>query len=406
MRPSPILHFSKPPPTSALAHCLFCTTGVHAQPLQAPLLIHIEVPIPALCLSRSFLLLPSNIVPVSTKTPPYNLSGLLRAMLLSILLSSALAAIASADCYSHDKIKALDSKYYTGPELVSCGNGTDNCCLADQKCGSNLLCVDTDGTVSRQYCDNAAWIGCSDMCASKALIFVALSTITLTQRPGYDAAGVYINDCGNNIYCCPASDGDACCNDDRAFYVDPDNGKVVQTTAAAKTNKPRWFTVDSSSLLAGTASTSSASSSSASSPASSSASTSGSTPASTPASSTASSSASSSPTADLTSTPHGDSPGLSAGAGAGIGVGAVAAIALIGSLIWFLRRKKKQNAYLDAPIPIAGAPTEKSGGHSEYYAHRAELGDGVFASQELDGGPSRHELDGSAANQPKRLPGL
>ncbi|OAG12316.1 uncharacterized protein CC84DRAFT_1211889 [Paraphaeosphaeria sporulosa] len=295
-------------------------------------------------------------------------------MLLHALLLSALAALVSADCYSHDRIKAQDSKYYIGPELVSCGNGTDNCCLAEQKCGSNLLCVDGSGGVSRQYCDNAAWIGCSDMCA------------------GNDAAGVSIHDCGDNIYCCGVNTEDACCTDERAFYVDPDDGGVTQTTVAAKTKAPRWFTVDSSSLLA---SMSSASSSLASS-------TPSSTPASTsaPAATTASSASSATPTP--TETAKGSS-GISGGAGAGIGIGAAAGIALVAALMWFLLRKKKQNASRGAVSGTTDYPIGKSGPQPEYYAHNVELDNGNLVSQELDGGNSRHEL---ATHAPKTYPGL
>ena len=81
-----------------------------------------------------------------------------------LFLVAALVTTASADCYSHDGIKALDSKYYTGPELVSCGNGTANCCLEGQKCGTNLLCADGGGGVTRQYCANPSFNDCSDMC--------------------------------------------------------------------------------------------------------------------------------------------------------------------------------------------------------------------------------------------------
>ncbi|KAK7179672.1 hypothetical protein DPSP01_011581 [Paraphaeosphaeria sporulosa] len=203
-------------------------------------------------------------------------------MLLHALLLSALAALVSADCYSHDRIKAQDSKYYIGPELVSCGNGTDNCCLAEQKCGSNLLCVDGSGGVSRQYCDNAAW---------------------------------------------PAS------------------------TSA-------------------------------------------------PAATTASSASSATPTP--TETAKGSS-GISGGAGAGIGIGAAAGIALVAALMWFLLRKKKQNASRGAVSGTTDYPIGKSGPQPEYYAHNVELDNGNLVSQELDGGNSRHEL---ATHAPKTYPGL
>lgn len=58
----------------------------------------------------------------------------------------------------------MDSMYYIGPELVSCGKGTHNCCLGGEKCGTNLLCAMFDGKHAREYCDNKEWVGCSTLC--------------------------------------------------------------------------------------------------------------------------------------------------------------------------------------------------------------------------------------------------
>jgi hypothetical protein len=215
----------------------------------------------------------------------------------------------------------------------------------------------------------------------------------LNKDVGNDAAGVSIHDCGDNIYCCGVDSEQACCTDERAFYVDPDDGGVTQTTVAAKTKAPRWFTVDSSSILA------SASSRSASSTASSVASTTSST--------TKTSASSTSLAAATVTAPTKDSSKISAGAGAGIGIGAAAGVVLVGALVWFLLRRRKQNASRSAVNESTTHPVEKQGVQPTCFPHNnnAEL-DGGCASQELDGGRPRHELDGSAAQTPKRYPGL
>ncbi|KAF2449258.1 hypothetical protein P171DRAFT_439812 [Karstenula rhodostoma CBS 690.94] len=349
----------------------------HARSLYLPLLapsgvpsLHYALPDhPSSYLTQTHTTPPKNII-------PHRVARLSRVMLLHTLLLPAFAALLNADCYSHDGIKALDSKYYRGPELVSCGNGTDNCCLVGEKCGTNLLCINGSGGVSRQYCDNAAWIGCSDACT------------------GNVAAGVSIYDCGENIYCCGVKSDEACCTDERAFFVDPDDGGVTQTTAAAKTKKPRWFEVDSSSILASASRdwaslTTSSPSASTSSPASSTASLESSSV------SSIASSAIATPTE-----PAKDSSGMSAGAGAGIGIGAAAGVALIGALVWYILRKKKQNTSRGVLSETSGHPVAKSG------PQPTELGSGNYASHELDGSRPRHELDGSVAHAPKMYPGL
>ncbi|KAJ4359566.1 uncharacterized protein N0V89_000121 [Didymosphaeria variabile] len=218
--------------------------------------------------------------------------------------------------------------------------------------------------------------------------------VTMSISPAMDnanrgvgnvAAGVSIHDCGDNIYCCGGDTEKACCTDERAFYVDPDNGGVTQTTVAAKTKAPRWFTVDSSSILASESGSSMASSTSA--------------PAKTPASSsaTATASATSSAAPDPTESTESSST-ISAGAGAGIGIGAAAGVVLVGVLVWFLLRRRKQASH-GAVSEVHGDATtmEKSG--QDYYAHHgappSELDNAYPASQELPPNTVTHELDGT-----------
>lgn len=79
-------------------------------------------------------------------------------------------ARASADCYAHDGVLAKNSAYYHEDfEMVSCGNGTNNCCFQGDKCGSNLLCFNHDGDTFRQYCASQNWDGCSSICAGTFL---------------------------------------------------------------------------------------------------------------------------------------------------------------------------------------------------------------------------------------------
>ena len=212
-----------------------------------------------------------------------------------------------------------------------------------------------------------------------------------------------LRDCGNNIYCCAASTEEACCEDDRAFYVDPDNGAVKQTTEAAKTKSPRWYAVDTSSILASSTISSTPSLTSATQ---------------TPDSSSATSTSPSSGTPTPTGTDQSSSK-ISAGAGAGIGIGAAAGVALVGALIWFLLRRRKQKASNDATVSevhgysSGASPHEKAGPQQSYYAHNAttpaEIGGSQVETQELDSevqpNGARYELDGGAAQASKVPPG-
>lgn len=68
-------------------------------------------------------------------------------------------------------VLARNSRTYTGPELVSCGNGTNNCCLDGEKCGSNLLFAGTGGNVARQYCSDIGSQNCSTLCPGISHLF-------------------------------------------------------------------------------------------------------------------------------------------------------------------------------------------------------------------------------------------
>ncbi|KAK7181773.1 hypothetical protein PSPO01_12223 [Paraphaeosphaeria sporulosa] len=301
-------------------------------------------------------------------------------------------ARASADCYAHDGVLAKNSAAYTKPfEMVSCGNGTNNCCFQGDKCGSNLLCYDSNGNTVRQYCADLNWNGCSSMCADYA-----------------PSTGTLLVDCGKNMYCCGAVDESCCEDDSQHFFVDPLNGDVKhpsKATGASATASPTWWTVDSKALLAATSTSSASSSSSATSTAES---TSESSSASTTASQT------STPTPTNTAPPQGEgSKGISAGAGAGIGIGAAAAVALLAGLAWFLlKRRKGKNAY-EAPIeqghannPYGAAGTAYGGAaypgeakHNDYYAHDGGHGQGAQGGvmpQELDGGMGMAEVHGES----------
>jgi len=140
-------HGAKKPPTSSPAYA--------ASPSHLNFIILASTP----C-SLTFSLLPEPFTPLRALLRETEL-----AMPLSLfLLLWGLMVEIEADCYSRDGIAALHSGFYGGPELISCGNGTTNCCLADQRCGTNLLCTDLNGGISRQYCDNPNWHGCSNMC--------------------------------------------------------------------------------------------------------------------------------------------------------------------------------------------------------------------------------------------------
>ncbi|PSN60666.1 hypothetical protein BS50DRAFT_626005 [Corynespora cassiicola Philippines] len=223
---------------------------------------------------------------------------------LAICLIAVFQVGIYADCYSIDGRFALDNPNFTGIELVSCGEGTHNCCLRSQKCGSNLLCKDENNNqVSRQYCDNKDWIGCSKICA------------------GSTSSGITLVDCRNNTFCC-GKVGD-CCANGNPMFVNPDTGELKPISQGkGVTKEPKWWSVDSSSLLA-SASTS-------------------------PPTSRASSMNTASSTSNHSSSPIADnsSSGLSIGASAGIGIGSGVAALAVAGLGWFFWRRKKSTSRL------------------------------------------------------------
>ncbi|KAF2448267.1 hypothetical protein P171DRAFT_508429 [Karstenula rhodostoma CBS 690.94] len=290
----------------------------------------------------------------------------------------------SADCYAHDGVLAKNSAAYNEDfEMVSCGNGTNNCCFQGDKCGSNLLCYDNNGNTARQYCATQNWDGCSSLCADFA-----------------PRTGTLLVDCGKNMYCCGAVDETCCDDDSEHFFVDPLNGDVKhpsKATGSSATASPTWWTVDSKALLAATSTSSASSASSATSTSESNTESSASTTASTTASSTASSTS--------TPPPEEDSKGISAGAGAGIGIGAAAGIALVAGLAWFLiKRRRGKNVY-EAPVgqQHAGGAYGAAAYPGEakpvgYYAHDAGQSGQAHGlpPQELDGGAGRAEVHGES----------
>ncbi|KAH7126657.1 hypothetical protein B0J11DRAFT_526087 [Dendryphion nanum] len=302
-----------------------------------------------------------------------------------LLLQVTVVSPVSADCYSHDGVLARDSKIYVGPELVSCGNNTNTCCLSDEKCGTNLLCANTAGTSTRQYCADKDWKKCSQICAET-----------------FPRAGTLLTDCGRNIFCC-GTGATACCRDGKGFFIDPANGDMTPASLANNGTlaQPTYWKVDTSAVLAA-ATAASLSSSTFSSSATT-------TRSATTASSTGPTSTSTSTT---TSTPSGGG-GLSAGAGAGIGIGCAALVGGIIALAWFLiRKRRKQKTQSQAPV----AQYQDNNGYPPNYnnGHTPNAGNGfgadnygayTYKSQGVPGAPApppMQELEGTSARHEMR----
>ena len=331
------------------------------------------------------------------------------AMLMMVCFHRSAIEIAKTLTWTLTGVLAKNSAAYNEPfEMVSCGNGTNTCCFQGDKCGSNLLCMNSEGTPTRQYCAEANWEGCSSMCAGTLLYYpsgvYAINVVTADMAP---RTGTLLVDCGKNMYCCGAVDASCCNDDDEHFFVDPNTGEVKhpsKATGASATASPTWWTVDSKALLAATSSLSPSSSSA--------------TSASTTDTSSAFSTSSSYSTTTPTSTPTTSAPpqeegskGLSASAGAGIGIGAAAGIALLVGLVWFLLKRRKQKNVYEAPAdqyatanPYAplpyGAETKP---HGDYYAQQGQPGeqspqelDGMMGAQEVPGMVGRHEVHGES----------
>jgi len=303
-----------------------------------------------------------------------------------LLLPALFGILAHADCYSHDGIAAMDSKYYTGPELISCGRGTNNCCLKNEKCGSNLLCYGSPN-IARQYCADKNWSKCSTACADA------------------DAAGVELKQCptDSNVYCCG---GNCDCSRAPLIFVDPLTGEVSNGTGKSSPQKATWWAADSSTTRSSTSSPSPPVSSaqvipfatsplatpfsSTSAPSPSSASTQTSTPPSSDPSPSASSN---------TATSSSNKGGLSTRTSVGIGVGCTAAAVLVGGLLWlFVRERRKrrmvQNQLAEShasQYPVSdydGDPNKDIYGQMHTQSQVAPV---VQYNYELDGS-QRHEL--------------
>ncbi|KAF2117019.1 hypothetical protein BDV96DRAFT_597966 [Lophiotrema nucula] len=258
-------------------------------------------------------------------------------MFLAFVLS--LLRLVEADCYSHDQVLANNSVPYYGPELVSCGNGTNNCCLHGQECGSNLLCKDPNGDTSRQYCADRYWSQCSTLCSE------------------YDTAGTYLTVCGNNIFCCTSSN-DTCCDNGTGYFVHPDSGIVQPASEGSTTALATYWSVDSAAILqsASTSQSSSSTSSTISTPTTTTTTTSDASASSNSLPTTASATISTATLPSSQPSPVTSSNGLSAGAGAGIGVGGAVAVAGIVALAWLLFRERKKRRQLQASVGHGGQP--------------------------------------------------
>jgi hypothetical protein len=282
-------------------------------------------------------------------------------------------------------VRATDSKFYNGPELLSCGRNTNNCCLRGERCGSNLLCYNpSKGTIARQYCADPDWNGCSTLAPSKPSTLNMLD-VPLTSTKEFNAAGKQLTECRNNT----VTVGDSC-QADVVWFVDPADGTVYNTSLKSSTASPTYWSIDSSAILASaTASGSSVISSALSATV---------TPTSGPGSATVSDT---SPTANAppanTSSAASPPSGLSAGAGAGIGIGAAAAVGIVAVAVWlYIRKRRRQSASQESNQKPFEADTSEAlypyaGAHKASYAHDAHETVAQAPRQEL-GGHTRSEL--------------
>lgn len=278
----------------------------------------------------------------------------------------------NAECYSRDGVLANESAIYTGPELLSCGQGTNNCCLANEKCGSNLLCTDNGRGYARQYCADPSWVGCSQL------------------SPETQKAGLAITSCSNNIWCY-SQPLDSCCSNGPRYFIDPATGEVKNESLADSTAEPKWWKVDSASILAATASAASSQVS---------VQTTSSFPSSTPTSSP-----SSTPTPSSTSTapPTPEAPrGPSVAASAGIGIGCGVAAIVAGLLVWLFLRERRKRRVLQQQIEQSSVVASSTmyggpmmGGSDKYPASTVYASMGApYADYVDENGGVRQELDG------------
>jgi len=257
--------------------------------------------------------------------------------------------------------------------LLSCGRNTNNCCLPGQKCGSNLLCYNpTRNTLSRQYCADPDWNGCSALAPSKPLTLNVLDG-PLTSTKDFGSAGKQLTECRNNT----VTVGDSC-QTDVVWFVDPADGTLYNTSLKSSTAAPTYWSIESSAILA-------------------SATASGSSVASSPLSATVTSTGPATAPPVNTSSASPSSSGLSAGAGAGIGIGAAAALAIAAVVVWlYIRRRRRQSALHDQSqkpfeADTSEAPYPCTDVHKTVYAHDAHETVAQAPRQEL-GGQTRSEL--------------
>lgn len=255
-----------------------------------------------------------------------------------VTVLSGLLLRVNAECYSHngtfervsrhvDRFTAENilgtptTQSHGWPELVSCGNGTNNCCWEGDLCGSNLLCKNNQGDFGRQFCAVKSWYNCSTLADGRLSSDTQRMVLDLQKHIDHRAGGVGITSCGNNTFAIGSSRD---CSVVPVFFIDPHTGEVVDAAIRSSTVSATYWKVNSASILANTALQSS---------------------------STTSSSAVATVTPSMTSPsvlePGAPSPpSLSAGAGAGIGIGCFAVVAGVALVIWLWRRERTRTKEL------------------------------------------------------------
>ncbi|KAK2760375.1 hypothetical protein FQN54_002445 [Arachnomyces sp. PD_36] len=241
-------------------------------------------------------------------------AGLEAAAEAGAVMGGDVATAQASYCYAHDGVEIQNSEYYDGDALSSCREGPSTCCLPGESCGEDLLCHSSDGLITRQYCTDPTWPSkfCSALC------------------PEFNAAGVELTKCEEDVYCC-GPDNKECCKKGEGIRID----KKGQIIAVGTSTVPVTSTTATSTTSSSTSSTK----------------TEESTP--THPIGVPSDEESAGYTPNGTDTGEEES-GLSAGAGAGIGVGCAVALGIIGGLIWFLLRERKKRRALESEMRSPG----------------------------------------------------
>ncbi|KAH7079358.1 hypothetical protein BKA63DRAFT_508255 [Paraphoma chrysanthemicola] len=271
---------------------------------------------------------------------------------LCLIILLLLSAHGRADCFSRNGVRVND------PGMIYCGNNTNNCCLPGQKCGSNMLCISqSTGAITREYCADKSWQGCSAACAD-----------------GFDA-GRDMTQCpaGSNFFCC----GKCECNTSPLVFVDPLNGALGWVADKSPGVSPIWWDGTNSTVLVMSRTSSQVASSSATASMSISGTAVGSTPLST----------------STTAADKSSSPALPPGAYAGIGVGSTVAVAIVAALVWlFIRERRKRRSYEEQMSQSQAPPVfyhDESNKGGVVQTHTPSYG--LDARQEL-GSTQRHEM--------------